>query len=169
MTIDSCRRLFKVENILQICEGQHNEKEEVFMEKERNKSVVFALLIVGIALGLVGIVVSEVFAGEGGGNNYPGGNEDYMVGALPPPGTGIFINYLTHYHATTLRDNSGSKAVLNGPPGNPQVDFSVNALANVFRYVKVTNIRLFGGDVLWHALLVKSSPAQYASNDLMGI
>jgi hypothetical protein len=48
MTIDSCRRLCKVDNILQRCEGQYNEKEEVFMRKGRNKSIVFTVLIVGI-------------------------------------------------------------------------------------------------------------------------
>jgi hypothetical protein len=37
-----------VDNILQRCEGQYNEKEEVFMRKGRNKSIVFTVLIVGI-------------------------------------------------------------------------------------------------------------------------
>ena len=123
------------------------------MRKGRNKFVAFIVLILGIALGTLGIMASQVLAGEGGGNNYPGGNEDFMVGALPPAGTSVFINYVMSYNATTLRDNAGRKAVLNGPPGNPEVDFTLNVLANVFRYVKVTNVKLFGGDVLWHALL----------------
>ncbi len=93
-----------------------------------------------------------VFAGEGYGNHYPGGNEDFMAGALPPPGTSIFINYLVDYNATTLRGDNGSKQGL-GPFQSPKVGFTLNVLVNAFRYVKVTNIKLFGGDVVWHIIV----------------
>jgi hypothetical protein len=95
---------------------------------------------------------SAVFAGESYGNHYPGGNEDFMAGALPPAGTSVFINYLVDYNATKLKGNSGSNVGL-GPNNDPRVDFKLNVLVNAFRYIKVTNVKLFGGDLIWHVIV----------------
>ncbi len=37
---------------------------------------------------------------------YPGGNEDFMTGALPPPGTKDFINYFQDYQVNQLNGNN---------------------------------------------------------------
>jgi hypothetical protein len=96
--------------------------------------------------------ISAVLAGEGYGNHYAGGNEDFMMGALPPAGTSIFINYLMGYNATALKGDTGSKVGL-GPNNNPKVDFKLNVLINAFRYIKVTNVKLLGGDLGWHVVV----------------
>ena len=113
--------------------------------------IVFAVLLL-ISFGL--FHAPAVFAGEGYGNHYPGGNEDFSAGALPPAGTSIFINYLVDYNATTLRDNAGRNQILGvGQLGYPKVSFTLNVVADAMRYVKMTNIKLFGGDLLWHVIV----------------
>ena len=119
------------------------------MSKGRNRFVLLAVLALCFA---VAFMAGPVFAGEGYGNHYPGGNEDFMAGALPPAGTSIFINYLVDYNATTLRGDNGSKQGL-GPFQSPKVGFNLNVLVNAFRYVKVTNIKLMGGDLVWHVIV----------------
>ena len=124
------------------------------MGKRKNNFVVLTVLILCIALGLVGIAVSPALAGEGYGNHYPGGNEDFSAGALPPAGTSIFINYLVDYNATTLRDNAGRNQILGvGQLGYPKVNFNLNVLVDAMRYIKVTNVKLLKGDLLWHVIV----------------
>ena len=82
-------------------------------------------------------------ATEGGGGAYPNGAEDFMAGALPPPGT-YFKNYLTYYRATTLKDNNGNDLV---------GDFKLSVLADVLRLVHVTNVQVFGANWALHAFL----------------
>ncbi|WP_114968252.1 SphA family protein [Rhodoferax ferrireducens] len=81
-------------------------------------------------------------ATEGGGGVYPNGNENYLAGALPPPGT-YFLTYASHYEASTLRDNSGNKIPLN---------FNVQADALALRVVRVTDQKMWGGQLLFHAV-----------------
>jgi hypothetical protein len=124
------------------------------MGKRRKSFVGPVALIVCIALGLGGIVISRVFAGEGYGNHYCGGTEDFSVGALPPAGTSVFINYLVDYNATTLRGNAGRNQILGvGQLGYPKVSFKLNVLVDAMRYLKMTNIKLLGGDLLWHVIV----------------
>lgn len=52
----------------------------------------------------------QVYAGEGGGNHYTGGCEDFSAGALPPPGT-YFLDYFTTYTSDRLNDDHGRKAL----------------------------------------------------------
>jgi hypothetical protein len=40
------------------------------------------VILLGLCLGISNIS----YATEGGGGMYPNGNENYLVGALPPPG-----------------------------------------------------------------------------------
>ena len=81
-------------------------------------------------------------ATEGGGGVYPNGNENYLAGALPPPGT-YFLTYASHYEASTLRDNNGNKIPLN---------FNVRADALALRAVHVTQQKILGGQLLFHAI-----------------
>lgn len=96
-------------------------------------------LTVAILLATIG---SAAQATEGGGGVYPNGNENYLAGAVPPPGT-YFLTYASHYDASTLKDNSGNKIPLN---------FNVQADAVALRVVKVTDQQIFGGQLLFHAV-----------------
>jgi len=77
----------------------------------------------------------NVFATEGGGGAYPNGAEDFMAGAVPPPGT-YFLDYLTYYKADKFRDGSGGKLM---------PDFDLKVTANVFRFLYVTKQQILGG------------------------
>lgn len=98
-----------------------------------------ATLATAIMLSTLG---GAAHATEGGGGVYPNGNESYLAGALPPPGT-YFLTYASHYEASTLRDNSGNKI----PP-----NFNVRADALALRAVHVTQQQILGGQLLFHAI-----------------
>jgi len=85
---------------------------------------------------------ASALATEGGGGIYPNGAENYMVGALPPPGT-YYLLYGSHYEASTLRDNAGNKV---------PVDFKVQVTAVAPRIVWVTNQQVLGGQLAFHAI-----------------
>lgn len=82
-------------------------------------------------------------ATEGGGTSYPLGAENYMSGAMPPPGFygQVFVN---HYEADNLRGNDGRKL---------PVDFSVRANAIVPRLIWVSDYNLLGGSLALHAIV----------------
>lgn len=80
---------------------------------------------------------------EGGGSHYAGGNEDFMAGALPPPGQ-YLLNYFMYYTADKLKDNSGKKV---------NVDFKVDAAVDAIRFVYVTKKKLFNADIGWHVIV----------------
>lgn len=98
-------------------------------------------------LAAVGIflMVHNSSATENGGTAYPLGNENYLVGALPPPGfyTQLFVDY---FHSDTLRDNHGDKVAIPG-------GFEVNALALAPRVIWVTKQKILGGDLVVHAII----------------
>jgi hypothetical protein len=98
-------------------------------------------LLVFIFLSYVGI--SKVYATEGGGGAYPHGAEDFMSGAVPPPGT-YFLNYLNYYSANKFRDGKGDSAVPN---------FDLKVTANVFRFLHVTKTQILGGYWGFHVFL----------------
>lgn len=99
----------------------------------------FKALTAAVLLATVGMAAQ---ATEGGGGVYPNGNENYLAGALPPPGT-YFLTYASHYEASTLRDNNGNKIPL---------DFKVQADALALRAVHVTNQQILGGQLLFHVV-----------------
>jgi hypothetical protein len=90
----------------------------------------FASLLLLLAL------VSTAAATEGGGGAYPNGAEDFMSGAVPPPGT-YFLDYFTWYSADRLNNNDGK----GSNPG-----FKLNVTGNVFRFLHVTNKTLLGAN-----------------------
>ncbi|MBB4845049.1 hypothetical protein HNP55_003595 [Paucibacter oligotrophus] len=81
-------------------------------------------------------------ATEGGGGIYPNGNENFLVGAMPPPGSYV-LAYAGHDHLTSLRDNSGNKIDL---------PFDVKATFLATRIVRVTDTQVFGGQLAWHVI-----------------
>ena len=86
---------------------------------------------------------TAAFATEGGGGAYPNGAEDFMSGAVPPPGT-YFINYFDYYSADKLADNGGKSSV----PG-----FKLNVTADVLRFIHITDKQILGGFWGVHAFL----------------
>ena len=57
---------------------------------------------------LFGILIlsSLCFATENGGGAYPNGAEDFMSGAVPPPGF-YYINYTVGYFSDVFADSKG--------------------------------------------------------------
>jgi hypothetical protein len=92
-------------------------------------------ILTGLALCGALLMGTQAWATEGGGGAYPNGAEDFMVGALPPPGT-YFINYLNYYTASGFKDNNGD---------NMLPKFNLDVYANVFRFIHVTKETFLGG------------------------
>lgn len=94
------------------------------------------------SLGL-GLVAALALAGgasatEGGGGAYPNGAEDFMTGALPPPGN-YSITYFLYYEADHLKDNDGN---------NVPIDFDLTVAGPVFRFIRVRPTTWLGADTL---------------------
>jgi hypothetical protein len=115
------------------------------------KRGILSLAALVLCFSLCWLGASQVYAGESYGSHYGGGVEDFMTGAIPPPGTNILMQYIVDYNASTLNGNSGHAAV--GGPLGQKANFSLNALGDAIRYVKITNCHLWGGDLLWHVIL----------------
>jgi hypothetical protein len=108
------------------------------MTRRTNKLLVISTLAsVSTALSV------PVHATEGGGTSYPLGAENYMSGAMPPPGIygQLFVN---HYEADNLRGNDGKKLPM---------DFRVRANAITPRLIWVSDYTLFGASVALHAIV----------------
>lgn len=104
--------------------------------------VMWMLFVAGLLIGTISFYASA-FATEGGGGAYPNGAEDFMTGALPPPGT-YFLDYVDYYHASSLKDDDGDKLV---------PDFDLDVAVNVFRLVHVSKHEILGADWAVHAFL----------------
>jgi len=76
----------------------------------------------------------QVFAG--GGQSYPNGAESFMSGAIPPPGI-YFIDYMYYYNADSLKDDSGDDIAAFD---------EASVLANVFRFVWISDKKILGAD-----------------------
>lgn len=87
------------------------------------------------AICLTAVVATTVHATEGGGGAYPNGAEDFMSGAVPPPGT-YFINYFDYYSADKFADKNGNGKI----PG-----FKLNVTVDALRLIHVTDKQILGG------------------------
>jgi hypothetical protein len=97
-----------------------------------------------IAIGfLLGLAVNPAAATESGGSPYPNGAEDFMAGALPPPGN-YFVNYLSWYQADAFRDDDGGRLF---------EDFKLDVVANTFRFIHVSKHQIFGANWAAHAFV----------------
>ena len=94
-----------------------------------------------LSLALPVLLVGSSAMAKEGPDQYPNGAENFLAGALPPPGN-YFINYLGYYQGD-YRDNNGDK--MSG--------LKINATFNALRYVFVSNYKLFGGDWGMHAIV----------------
>jgi hypothetical protein len=84
---------------------------------------------------------TPALAKEAAPDQYPNGAENFMAGALPPPGH-YFINYLGYYSGK-YRDNNGDEI-----PG-----LEVSATFNALRYLYVSPHQLLGGHWGMHAIV----------------
>ena len=105
--------------------------------------MVFRLLFTGILLLAALAVGTPSHATQGGGGAYPNGAEDFMSGALPPPGT-YLLNYIEYYSANRLNDNNGNE-MMHG--------FKLNVFADVVRVVHVTRQQVLGASWGMHLFL----------------
>ena len=113
------------------------------MKKNGSMSGNFVKLI------LMAFVLALVFSGtpvlamEGAGTHYVGGNEDFMAGALPPPGF-YSINYGVYYTSNRWNDDNGN---------DRNLDLKANIYALAFRFVHDTKKKLLGADYGWHVIV----------------
>lgn len=116
-----------------------------------------------VALAASLIPATMAHATEGGGSHYPNGAEDFMAGALPPPGS-YFINYFNWYSANSFRGEGGDKLL---------PDFELNVVANTLRLVHVTDYTFLGANWALHAFLplvnVDVSPVPNLSESRFGL
>ena len=69
---------------------------------------VFLIFLLALCVLLCGGPSTDhALATEGGGGAYANGAEDFMSGALPPPGN-YFINYLTYYTTSKFKGSNGN-------------------------------------------------------------
>ncbi|MDC7705542.1 SphA family protein [Vogesella indigofera] len=95
-----------------------------------------------VTMGALLSLAAASWATEGGGGMYPNGNENYLTGALPPPGFYV-LGYASSYRADTLRDNNGDKL---------PVDFKLQVNAVAPRFIWVSDLPLAGGQLAMHAI-----------------
>ncbi|CAM5789040.1 SphA family protein [Castellaniella caeni] len=75
-----------------------------------------------------------------GADQYPNGAENWLAGAVPPPGS-YFLNY-AGYYSGKLRDGNGDKV------GGASVDAWFDAL----RFIHITEHQILGGNWGWHII-----------------
>jgi len=93
-----------------------------------------------VAAALVALVAGNAVAKEGG-DQYPNGAENWLAGAVPPPGN-YFLNYFGYYDAE-LRDGDGDKVP----------NTSVRAWFDALRFIKMTDTKILGGDWGMHLIV----------------
>jgi hypothetical protein len=112
------------------------------MKKNDSMSGLVKLILMAFVLTLV-LSGSPVLAMEGAGTHYVGGNDDFMAGALPPPGF-YPITYGVWYTSNKWKNNDGDDVNLG-------LKADIYALA--FRFVHVTKMKLLGADWAWHVIV----------------
>ncbi len=107
------------------------------------------------------LIASQCWAGglPGSGGHYPNGAEDFMVGALPPPGV-YLVNYMLYVKKDSLKDNAG-----NSKPAN----FDAKVLAEVPRLIYVSPYSLFGASLAAHVFVPLYSADVKASSSAIPI
>ncbi|MFD1243769.1 SphA family protein [Paralysiella testudinis] len=93
---------------------------------------------------LLGLSPVAAWAAEGGASIYPHGVENFMAGALPPPGVYGML-YGNHYRAGRLNNADGDNAHV------PDFRLRANVLAP--RLIWVTPQKVLGGDLALHAIV----------------
>lgn len=116
-----------------------------------------------LALALAFLPALPAGATEGGGGAYPNGAEDFMSGAVPPPGT-YFINYFGFYSAKRFR----------GDDGRNRFPFKADIFSNTFRLIHITDKKVLGATWGMHIFVplvkmnVHTSPGGSDSREGLG-
>src|SRR5210317_2077801 len=97
------------------------------------------VLVLAVSL----LIGSWAHATEGGGGAYPNGAEDFMSGALPPPGN-YLIDYNLYYTADALVDGSGNEV---------PIDFDLEVVGTVLRLIHVSEKTFLGGNWAMHTFI----------------
>lgn len=105
-----------------------------------------AAVRLGMAAAIGAALCIPTAATEGGGSIYPNGVENFLVGAMPPPGFYPLV-YATSYHATKLRDGDGNDiaAAVGG--------FKADVAGVIPRFIWVTDQKVLGGQLAVHAIV----------------
>ncbi len=96
------------------------------------------LIIIVMALFLS---ANSIVYAEEGPDQYPNGAENWMAGALPPPGS-YFLNYAGYYQGT-LSDGNGDTVA----------GTDVSVWFDAARYVNVTSHTIWGGQWAWQVIV----------------
>jgi hypothetical protein len=107
------------------------------VRKPNNSMLASSLTLTGAALAAF---LPGAQATEGGGSSYPMGAENYLTGAMPPPGFYAQV-FAESYRADRLLDNRGNNAV---------DDFHLSADVIAPRLIWVTGQKLLDGDLAFH-------------------
>ncbi|WP_027965541.1 SphA family protein [Halomonas halocynthiae] len=102
------------------------------------KSTILHGSITALAL----VTTASVQATEGGGSTYPMGAENFLMGALPPPGVHPLL-YANHYAADELRNDQAEQL---------PIDFRLRANVLAPRLLWVTGQTLWGGQLAFASL-----------------
>ena len=108
------------------------EKNQKYSFKAMIRVVAFAAAV----LFTISVFGTNVLATERGGGCYPNGVEGIMLGVMPPPGL-YYLNYSLYYSADRMNDSDGDKL---------PVDLDLDMIANVSRFVYVTEYRMLGAN-----------------------
>jgi hypothetical protein len=103
------------------------------------------------------LALSSVAQAREGANQYNNGAENWGVGAVPPEGY-YFVNY-AGYYSGTLKDPQGDNLMVGGKKAK------VSAVFDALRFVRVTNIKVLGGDFGVQAII----PLVHQTLDFPGI
>jgi hypothetical protein len=124
-----------------VCPHDHNNKETQVSQPGQA-----FLRQAGSAVALAAAMISPASATEGGGSIYANGVENFLSGAMPPPGFYPIV-YGTRYRATALRDNKGDdiSAAIGG--------FRAEVTGVVPRFIWVTDKQVLGGQLAFHAIV----------------
>lgn len=99
---------------------------------------------------------SQVCATENGLGWYPDGLDDFMVGALPPPGF-HFLNYMLYLNVSNYADIRGPGGVklkdINLPGGTDTPRIKGWSFVEALRFLYVTKCKVLGGDFGMHMIV----------------
>lgn len=112
-------------------------------KKPKTSSSFNTLTLISILGSALCITPQIAAATEGGGSMYPMGAENFMSGAIPPPGFYGML-YGQRYSADALRGNDGRKLPM---------DFKVRANVIAPRLVWVTDKTVWGGSLAFHSIV----------------
>jgi len=92
---------------------------------------------------VIALIGGLTHASERGGSSYPMGAENYMAGAMPPPGVYGQL-FVSHYEADTFLGNHGQKLPM---------DFDIRVDCVAPRLIWVTEQQILGGNLGFHIIV----------------